>query len=128
MEKFLNDLFANQSYDETNFFLIAGPCVVESEELIMEVAEKVSGICKNLGIPYIFKASYRKANRTSANSFSGIGNELALGMIKNVKQKFNINVFLNEKCIFFLLWGNNILKRKRKLMYLEVLKQHPDKL
>ena len=69
MEKFLKDLFADQSYDEKNFFLIAGPCVVESEELIMEVADKVSGICKNLGIPYIFKASYRKANRTSGSFF-----------------------------------------------------------
>jgi 2-dehydro-3-deoxyphosphooctonate aldolase (KDO 8-P synthase) len=66
MEKFLKDLFASQSYDENNFFLLAGPCVVESEELIMEVAEKVSTICKNLGIPYIFKSSYRKANRTSS--------------------------------------------------------------
>ena len=65
MEKMLKDLFVNQSFDEKNFFLIAGPCVVESEELVMEVADKVSGICKNLGIPYVFKASYRKANRTS---------------------------------------------------------------
>jgi 2-dehydro-3-deoxyphosphooctonate aldolase (KDO 8-P synthase) len=66
MEKFLKDLFANQSYDEKNFFLIAGPCVIESEELLTEVAEKVSAICTRLGIPYIFKSSYRKANRTSA--------------------------------------------------------------
>lgn len=82
MEKFLQDLFAGQQYDEKNFFLIAGPCVVESEELVMEVAEKVSGICRNLGIPYIFKASYRKANRTSAGSFTGIGDETALGLVK----------------------------------------------
>ena len=66
MEKFLQELFVNQEYDETNFFLIAGPCVIESEALIFEVAEKVSGaICKKLEIPYIFKSSYRKANRTS---------------------------------------------------------------
>jgi len=51
MKKFLKDIFASQQYDESNFFLIAGPCVVESEELIMEVADKVSSICKNLGIP-----------------------------------------------------------------------------
>ena len=63
MEQFLKDLFAGQSYNEKSFFLIAGPCVVESEALVMEVAEKVSGICKKLGIPYIFKASYRKANQ-----------------------------------------------------------------
>lgn len=84
MEKMLKDLFANQSFDQNNFFLIAGPCVVESEDLIMEVADKVSGICKNMGIPYIFKASYRKANRTSATSFTGIGDEAALALVKKV--------------------------------------------
>lgn len=88
MEKMLKDLFANQSFDENNFFLIAGPCVVESEELIMEVAEKVSIISKNLGIPYIFKASYRKANRTSAKSFTGIGDEAALALVKKVGDKY----------------------------------------
>src|SRR5580698_9381081 len=80
--QFLHDLFKDQSYDKKNFFLIAGPCVVEGEELVMEVADKVSGICKNLGIPYVFKASYRKANRTSANSFTGIGDESGLDLIK----------------------------------------------
>src|SRR5436189_4542681 len=90
MEKFLKDLFAHQSYDENNFFLIAGPCVVESEEMINEIADKVSTICKNLGIPYIFKASYRKANRTSASSFTGLGDETALKMIADVKKKFSL--------------------------------------
>lgn len=90
MEKFLKDLFAGQSYDEKNFFLIAGPCVVESEELLLEVADKVSGICKNLGIPYIFKSSYRKANRTSASSFTGIGDENALGLVKKTGSKFHL--------------------------------------
>lgn len=84
----MKDLFKEQSYDEKNFFLIAGPCVVESEELLMEVADKVYAICKNLGIPYIFKASYRKANRTSGSSFAGLGDDLALGMINHVKKKF----------------------------------------
>jgi len=88
MENFLKDLFEEQSYDEKNFFLIAGPCVVESEELIMEVADKVYSICKGFGIPYIFKASYRKANRTSGSSFTGLGDDLALGMINHVKKKF----------------------------------------
>ncbi len=90
MEKFLKDLFAGQQYDEKNFFLIAGPCVVESEELIMEVAEKVSAICKNLGIPYIFKSSYRKANRTSSSSFTGIGDENALALVKKTGSKFKL--------------------------------------
>ena len=90
MTDFLKQLFANQQYDENNFFVIAGPCVVESEELIFEVAEKVSTICKNLQIPYIFKSSYRKANRTSAASFTGLGDDAALEMIKKVGNYFSI--------------------------------------
>jgi len=90
MEKYLQDLFSKQAYDKNNFFLIAGPCVVESEPLINEVAEKVSGICKRLGIPYIFKSSYKKANRTSASSFTGIGDEEALQLVKKLGQKFNL--------------------------------------
>ncbi len=90
MEKYLQNLFANQQYNENIFFLIAGPCVVESEELIFEIAEKISGICNRLGIPYIFKASYRKANRTSASSFTGLGDEDALQMIKKVGDHFSI--------------------------------------
>ena len=92
MEKFLKDIFANQSYDENNFFLMAGPCVVESEELLMEVADKVSSICKNLGIPYIFKSSYRKANRTSGTSFTGLGDDAAMQMLQNTGKKFSLPV------------------------------------
>lgn len=90
MEKFLTDLFAKQTYNPDNFFLIAGPCVVEGEDLVMEVAEKVSGICKRLEIPYVFKASYRKANRTSLSSFTGIGDVAALQMVKKVGDTFGL--------------------------------------
>lgn len=90
MEDFLKELFAKQQYDEKNFFLIAGPCVVESEKLVMEVAEKIYGICKRLDIPYIFKASYRKANRTSAGSFTGVGDEAALQILKKVNEQFSL--------------------------------------
>ena len=90
MENYLQAIFTTQTYNLNNFFLIAGPCAVEGEELVMEVAEKVSGICKNLEIPYIFKASYRKANRTAAGSFTGIGDEKALELIKKVGEKFNV--------------------------------------
>ena len=90
METFLKELFSSQSYDEKNFFLIAGPCVVESEDLLMEVAGHVSDICRNLGIPYIFKSSYRKANRTSANSFTGIGDEAAMKYLKNTGLKYHL--------------------------------------
>jgi 2-dehydro-3-deoxyphosphooctonate aldolase (KDO 8-P synthase) len=92
MEKFLKDLFANQSYDPDNFFLLAGPCVVESEELLSEVAEKVSAICKNLGIPYIFKSSYRKANRTSGTSFTGLGDDIAMQLLKRTGEKYSLPV------------------------------------
>lgn len=92
MEKFLTSLFEGQTYDENSFFLIAGPCVVESEELVMEVAERVSGICRNLGIPYVFKASYRKANRTSASSFTGLGDDTGLGLLKKVGEKYKLPV------------------------------------
>lgn len=92
MEAFLKDLFKGQSYNERNFFLVAGPCVVESEALVTEVAEKVSAVCRNLGIPYIFKASYRKANRTSVSSFTGIGDEKALALIRKTGDKWGLPV------------------------------------
>jgi 2-dehydro-3-deoxyphosphooctonate aldolase (KDO 8-P synthase) len=87
---FLKDLFKDQSYDAQQFFLIAGPCVVENEELVMEIGEKVSTLCKNLGIAYVFKASYRKANRTSANSFTGIGADTGMELIKKVGATFKV--------------------------------------
>ena len=90
MRDFLKELFSGQQYDENNFILIAGPCVVESEELVLDVAEKISGICNRLRVPYIFKASYRKANRTSAGSFSGLGDETALKILHLVKERFSL--------------------------------------
>jgi len=88
MENYLQQLFAKQQYDPNNFFLLAGPCVVESEENMMEVADKVAAVCSNLGIPYVFKASYRKANRTSGSSFTGIGDTDALALLKKVGEKY----------------------------------------
>jgi len=90
MRKQTDQLFKEQQFDPNNFFLIAGPCVVENEEMVFSIAEKVHRICKSLEIPYIFKASYRKANRTSANSFAGIGDEKALQFIQQAGQQFNI--------------------------------------
>jgi 2-dehydro-3-deoxyphosphooctonate aldolase (KDO 8-P synthase) len=90
MTSFLSDLFSKQDYNRNSFFLIAGPCVVESEELVFEVAEKVSDICKRQGIPLIFKSSYKKANRTSASSFTGLGDELGLQIIQKAAKKFSL--------------------------------------
>lgn len=89
---FLKELFSNQQYDSQQFFLIAGPCVVENEDLLFTVADKVFGICKRLGIPYIFKSSYRKANRTSAKSFTGIGDEEALKLLSKTGKHFVLPV------------------------------------
>lgn len=75
-----------------NFFLIAGPCVVESEEVVMEIAERVSGICDRLSIPCIFKGSYRKANRSRVDSFSGIGDEKALKILRKAGEAFGAPV------------------------------------
>jgi 2-dehydro-3-deoxyphosphooctonate aldolase (KDO 8-P synthase) len=90
MQPFLKELFKNQDYDDRNFFLIAGPCVVESEELLNTIASKVSALCTKMGIPYIFKASYRKANRTSGNSFTGIGDRDALTLVQKTGRKFGL--------------------------------------
>jgi 2-dehydro-3-deoxyphosphooctonate aldolase (KDO 8-P synthase) len=88
--EFLQKLFSKQQYDPQSFFLIAGPCVVEGEDLVMEVADSVFSLCKKLGIPYVFKASYRKANRTSATSFTGIGDEPAMQLVKKVGETFGL--------------------------------------
>ena len=102
MQQFLSTLFNKQNYNPDNFFLIAGPCVVESEDLVMEVAETVSGICKKLEIPYVFKASYRKANRTSAGSFTGLGDDTGLALIKKVGTTFGLpttsDVHAHDEC------------------------------
>src|SRR4051812_46773941 len=90
MENYLQELFKDQQYDENNFFLIAGPCVVEGEEMVNEIAGTVADICKKYKVPYIFKASYKKANRTSAASFTGIGDERALEIIKNAGEKISV--------------------------------------
>jgi 2-dehydro-3-deoxyphosphooctonate aldolase (KDO 8-P synthase) len=76
--------------DSGNFFLLAGPCVVESEEICFEIAEKVKAITDKLKIPYIFKASYRKANRSRLDSFTGIGDEKGLEIIFKVGKQLNI--------------------------------------
>ena len=73
-----------------NFFLIAGPCVIESESMAMEIAKKILNISNKLEIPFIFKGSYRKANRSRLDSFTGIGDIKALEILKEVGKRFNI--------------------------------------
>ena len=92
MENSVAELFKDQQYNPINFFLIAGPCVVENEKIVFDIADKVKAICNRLAIPYIFKASYRKANRTSGDSFTGIGDEAAMALIHKVGKDFSLPV------------------------------------
>jgi len=75
-----------------NFFLLAGPCVIEGEGMAMDIAESLLEITSRLDIPYVFKGSYRKANRSRLDSFTGIGDEKALKILRKVKETFNIPV------------------------------------
>lgn len=73
-----------------NFFLIAGPCAIEGEEMALEIAEHIQQVCDRLEIPFIFKGSYRKANRSRLDSFTGIGDEKALSILQKVGNTFNL--------------------------------------
>lgn len=73
-----------------NFFLLAGPCVIEGEEMALRIAERITRMTERLGIPYVFKGSYRKANRSRIDSFTGIGDEKALKILAKVKENFGI--------------------------------------
>lgn len=75
-----------------NFFLLAGPCVIEGEDMAMRIAESVLNITAPLAIPYVFKGSYRKANRSRIDSFTGIGDERALRILRKVRETFDIPV------------------------------------
>ena len=75
-----------------NFFLMAGPCAIEGEAMTMEIAEKIIMITNKLEIPFIFKGSYRKANRSRLDSFKGIGDIEALEILKKVGERFNIPI------------------------------------
>tara|TARA_Y100000991_G_scaffold78500_1_gene59040 strand:+ start:207 stop:1031 length:825 start_codon:yes stop_codon:yes gene_type:complete len=78
--------------ESDNFFLIAGPCAIEGEEMAFKIAENCIKICDKLKIPYIFKGSFKKANRSRIDSFTGIGDEIALKILKKIKDHFNIPV------------------------------------
>jgi len=79
-----------KNIDANNFFLLCGPCAIESEEMALRIAEKVVTITDKLKIPYIFKGSFKKANRSRIDSFSGIGDEKALKILRKVSETFNV--------------------------------------
>ena len=78
--------------DSNNFFLLAGPCVIEDEEMAYPIAKHILEITDRLEVPFIFKASYKKANRSRLDSFSGIGDERALKILKDISEKLDIPV------------------------------------
>ena len=86
------DLYNNIINNKENFFLMAGPCVIENKEMPFEICEKLIEITNKLNIKLIFKASYRKANRSSIDSFTGIGDIEALEVLKKVRDKYNVPV------------------------------------
>jgi 2-dehydro-3-deoxyphosphooctonate aldolase (KDO 8-P synthase) len=86
----INNLPKIKYSESGNFFLMAGPCAIEGEDIAMRIAEKVVQITDKLQIPYIFKGSYRKANRSRIDSFTGIGDEKALKILARISQEFGI--------------------------------------
>ena len=81
-----------KSSPNDNFFLLAGPCVVEGEEMALDIAGQIVPVAAELGIPYVFKGSYRKANRSRIDSFTGIGDEKALKILAKVRSEFGVPV------------------------------------
>lgn len=79
-----------QNTDSDNFFLIAGPCAIEGEQMAFDIAGQVNEICQRLRIPFIFKGSYRKANRSKRDSFTGIGDEKALEILQKIGETFQV--------------------------------------
>tara|TARA_B110000977_G_C11065099_1_gene487510 strand:+ start:1735 stop:2547 length:813 start_codon:yes stop_codon:yes gene_type:complete len=86
----LNALPTLKNTDSNNFYLLAGPCAIESEEMAFEIAGKIKEVTDKLKIPFIFKGSYRKANRSRLDSFTGIGDVKALKILQKVGAHFNI--------------------------------------
>ncbi|MBR1627151.1 MAG: 3-deoxy-8-phosphooctulonate synthase [Bacteroidales bacterium] len=86
------NLYKSLTSNKETFFLLAGPCVIENEEIPFVIAEKLINITNELHIPFIFKASYRKANRSRLDSFSGIGDDRALKILADIKAKYNVPI------------------------------------
>lgn len=86
----LNSIPQIKNTDSGNFFVLAGPCAIEGEEMAMKIAEKLVAITDKLQIPFIFKGSFKKANRSRIDSFSGIGDEKALKILRKVSETFHI--------------------------------------
>jgi len=92
MQQVIENIPQIKYIDTNSFFLIAGPCIIENEEMTFEIAEKIKEITNKLKIPFIFKASYRKANRSKYDSFQGIGDQKGLEILNKIRNKLQIPV------------------------------------
>jgi 2-dehydro-3-deoxyphosphooctonate aldolase (KDO 8-P synthase) len=92
MQKVLKEIPFIKYLDSGNFFLLAGPCVVENEKVVMEIAEHLKKVTDRLKVPFVFKASYRKANRSKSDSFMGIGDKEALQILAKVRNEFKVPI------------------------------------
>ncbi len=88
----LQEIFKNTTSQQGSIFLMAGPCVIENEKMGFSIAENIAKITREMGIPYVFKASYRKANRSRLDSFTGIGDEKALKNLRSIGEAFDVPV------------------------------------
>ena len=86
----LQDIPKIKHTDSNNFFLLCGPCAIEGEDMAYRIAEKVVSITDKLNIPYVFKGSFKKANRSRIDSFTGIGDDNALEILAKVSEKFDV--------------------------------------
>jgi len=110
----INNIEYIKNTASNNFFLLAGPCVVESREMCFDIAKRVIEITDKLEIPYVFKASYRKANRSRIDSFSGIGDEKALEILHDIRQTLKVPVVTDihnpEEAALAAKYGVDILQ------------------
>ena len=88
----INNIPNIKNTENNNFFLLAGPCVLENEEIVFEIAKRIIDITDRLGIPFVFKGSYKKANRSRLDSFSGIGDIIALKILGKVREELKVPV------------------------------------
>lgn len=86
----LQDIPKIKHTNSKNFFLLAGPCAIEGEDMAMQIAERILEITNKLEIPFIFKGSFKKANRSRIDSFTGIGDEKALEILQKVSNKYDV--------------------------------------
>jgi 2-dehydro-3-deoxyphosphooctonate aldolase (KDO 8-P synthase) len=103
-----------KSYDQDNFFILAGPCVVEGKDICRQIASTVAEIADKYAIPYVFKASYRKANRSRVDSFTGIGDEAGLEILQGIKEEFHLPIITDihnpEEAALAASYGVDILQ------------------